>query len=415
MEVIAAGDEVAFGPSSRSPLGELGVAIILAGAFGAVMLDRMIQLFLAPALSEDLHLTASQLGVLAGVVSFAWAVSTVLFGVISDRVGRKRVIVPAVIAFSIMSILSGLARNYHELLMARALLGLCEGPCWSVIMALMADLSSESRRGRNIGIINCVGALAGSALAPIFATQIAAAFGWRMAFFLAGIPGFVFALGILLWVPEHKRIPPKTKEPPHLAEIVKSPDMWLCLLAATCFTTFLMSFSLFAPLFLSKASGLDGRTIGYVMALSGAGGVVYGLLGPASSDRFGYTRVLLVCAAASALLAILFLTGPNLPWPLLGFGAFILTTVPAVGTLLLVLLPVAFAPARAAASAIGFVAIGAEGVGAALGPVIAGYASDHWGMSAPLLLCTGTMCVVMVIGLILHQKSRASRSKRSTE
>jgi MFS family permease len=79
---------------------EIGVALILAACFGTVMLDRMEQLFLGPDLERGLHLSPSQIGLLAGAVSVCWALSTFVFGMVSDRVGRKRVLVPAMVVFS---------------------------------------------------------------------------------------------------------------------------------------------------------------------------------------------------------------------------------------------------------------------------------------------------------------------------
>jgi predicted MFS family arabinose efflux permease len=121
--------------------------------WGIVFLDRMAVLYLAPYIAPDLHLSSAQVGSLAGVIALCWAVSALAFGAISDRIGRKVVLVPMVVLFSLLSCASGLARSFHELLLARALLGFAEGPCWSVTMALVEENSSEQVRGRNIGIV----------------------------------------------------------------------------------------------------------------------------------------------------------------------------------------------------------------------------------------------------------------------
>ncbi len=119
------------------------------------------------------------------------------FGALSDRIGRRPILIPAVFAFSILSWLSGIAHNFHQLLLIRALMGLAEGPCWSIMTALIEESSTPTRRGRNIGIVVSAGALVGLAVAPVLTTQVVARFGWRWAFFLAGVPGIL--MGLLMW------------------------------------------------------------------------------------------------------------------------------------------------------------------------------------------------------------------------
>lgn len=109
---------------------------ILFVTWGVVFLDRMAVLYLAPYIAPELHLSGAQVGSLAGIMALCWAVSAMLFGAISDRVGRKVVLVPMVVLFSVLSAASGLAHSFTELLLVRALLGIAEGPCWSVTMAL---------------------------------------------------------------------------------------------------------------------------------------------------------------------------------------------------------------------------------------------------------------------------------------
>ena len=73
-----------------------------------------------------------------------------MFGAVSDRAGRKAVLVPMILLFSVLSAASGFAQDFHQLLLIGALLGLTEGPCWSVIMALVEENSNTAHRGRNI-------------------------------------------------------------------------------------------------------------------------------------------------------------------------------------------------------------------------------------------------------------------------
>ena len=135
--------------------------------------------------------------VLASVLAISWAFSTLVFGAWSDRIGRKKILDPSNIRVFVALLGHGRSRDYHELLLVRALMGIAEGPTWSIITALIEESSSKSRRGRNIGIVVSAAALVGLAAAPVLTTQVAARFGWRWAFFVAGAPGLIS--GILIW------------------------------------------------------------------------------------------------------------------------------------------------------------------------------------------------------------------------
>src|SRR5581483_206583 len=170
---------------------------VLFFSWGTVFLDRMSQLYLAPYIAPEFHLTHEQIGALASVLAITWAISTLVFGALSDRFGRRPILIPAVFAFSLLSWLSGMARSFHELLLIRALMGIAEGPTWSIMTALIEESSPPSRRGRNVGIVVSAAALVGLAVAPVLSTQVAARWGWRAAFFVSGIPGLI--MGFFLW------------------------------------------------------------------------------------------------------------------------------------------------------------------------------------------------------------------------
>src|SRR5262249_11666889 len=120
---------------------EKTLVAILFFTWGTVFLDRMSQLYLAPYLAPEFHLTHGQVGALASALGIGWAVSTLVFGALSDRFGRRVVLIPFVFLFSILSWVSGLAHTYHQLLLVRALMGIAEGPTWSIMTALIEESS----------------------------------------------------------------------------------------------------------------------------------------------------------------------------------------------------------------------------------------------------------------------------------
>src|ERR1700691_1406386 len=128
--------------------------LILGLAQGCQFFDRLAFNFLSPVIMQDLRLDNSQIGLLAVALGVSWAVSGYVVGSIADRTGRRKLLlVISVIAFSLASALSGLARSFPSLLIARMILGFTEGPIVPLTMTLMANASTPKRRGLNMGLV----------------------------------------------------------------------------------------------------------------------------------------------------------------------------------------------------------------------------------------------------------------------
>nr|WP_082664919.1 MFS transporter [Burkholderia ambifaria] len=111
-----------------------------------VFLGRMVQLYLAPFFAPELKINAEQVGILASTLVLAWALSSFIFSAISDRRGRRPVLIPMVFAFSLLSWVSGFARNFQQMLLVRGVMGVAEGPYWSVMNAVVEQSSRPKRR-----------------------------------------------------------------------------------------------------------------------------------------------------------------------------------------------------------------------------------------------------------------------------
>ncbi len=123
------------------------LVLILFLTWGTVFLDRMSQLYLAPYFAPEFRLNSEQIGFLASVTAIAWALSGFFFGALSDRYGRRPVLVPAIFLFSALSWMSGMVHSFTQLLIVRALLGVAEGPCWAIITAIIEESSPPTAAG----------------------------------------------------------------------------------------------------------------------------------------------------------------------------------------------------------------------------------------------------------------------------
>jgi MFS family permease len=389
--------------------------------WGTVFLDRMAQLYLAPYLLPDLHMNNAQAGFVASITGLAWAVSTLLFGAVSDRVGRRAVLIPAVFAFSLLSWISGMVQSYEQLLLVRALLGFAEGPCFSVIMAIVEESSEPSRRASNVGLTISAAALVGLALAPVLTTQVAAHFGWRWAFFVAGIPGIILAVLILLFVAEPSRQADNpaalaTRRPAGIKEyfsVLQYRNMLLCCLIGASNLTFLFLLGVFAPLYITQVAHQAPTTAGLILGAVGLGSFFTGFILPAVSDRTGRKPMLLINSVTTGLIPLLLLV-PSLYehlW-LMAVLMFAFSAGQSMAALALVIIPTETIPRQLAATGIGLATMFAEVIGATVAPAVGGMLAQSYGLPLTLWGASGAKVASFIVTLFLIETARRAAARK---
>jgi predicted MFS family arabinose efflux permease len=386
---------------------EFGLVVLFFFTWGTVFLDRMSVLYLAPLIAPQLHLTHAQVGLLASSLAVAWAISSLVFGAISDRIGRRPVLVPAVFLFSALSWASGIARSFGQLFAVRSLMGVAEGPTWSTITATIEESSATHRRGRNVGVVVSAAALVGLTLAPILTTQIGDRWGWRTAFFVAGTPGIL--LGLILW--KYLREPAARGGVGHAApaladylSILRYRNMWLCCLGSAGFMTWLWVMHTFAPLYITEVNRNSVTSSGFIMAASGAGAFVWGLLLPWVSDYAGRKPTLLAVALISALVPLTYQSSFLIAHPvLMAVAGFFANGGQCIAALTLVIIPTESVPGEFHATAIGLATLVGEIVGGTLAPAFSGAVADRLGLAASLWIAAGGAILVFVAALFMRE------------
>lgn len=382
---------------------------ILFFSWGTVFLDRMSQHYLAPYYAPEFRLTHEQIGMLASVLAVTWALSTLIFGALSDRIGRRPILIPVVFTFSLLSWISGMVHSFNELLLVRALLGVAEGPAWSIMTALIEESSHPTRRGRNIGIVVSATALVGLAVAPVLTTQVAARYGWRWAFFVAGIPGFL--LGLLIWKfvqePERKLDPNFHGLPVSFGSffsILRYRNTWLCCAGAAGFVSWLFLLNVFAPLYITEVAHQAPTTAGFLLGASGLGSFFYALLFPTLSDRVGRKPILLVMAAMCTMvpLALLILPLYAHPW-VLAVIVLLMNPGQGIAALIMVLVPTESVSPQFAATAIGLSTLAGEIFGATLMPTLAGRLAQSYGLGVTMWMSAGGTVLLFLAALLLKE------------
>lgn len=149
--------------------------------------DLILYTFLLTLIGKDLGLSNRDLSYVLGASLAATAIGGIVFGVLSDRIGRKAVLQWTILTYSVGTFLSGLAPNLWLLLIFRIITGLGVGGEWGTGQTYVGETFHPKVRGR-YGAYMQTGAPIGIALASLVGGFIAPHIGWRFSFFISILP-----------------------------------------------------------------------------------------------------------------------------------------------------------------------------------------------------------------------------------
>lgn len=389
------------------------VALLTLG-FGLVGLDRWVIADLAGAKSStmvsDLHLAnpPADVGNLVAILGVAWGVSALFMGNLSDRFGRKKVLVPALILFSLLSGVSGVTGGLMAMLLMRALMGLSEGAYCPTSFAAVSEASKPQRRGFNMGLQQSAFALFGLGFGPIIATQLLQVVSWRWVFALVGIPGLIIAVLVAFTIREPVTIKAKDvvagAPKPKLGEMFAHRNVALSMIALLCAMCGIFVISAFSPAYLTGYLKLTDQQMGFVASAIGFGGFAgqWGI--PAASDFFGRRLMAVLGFLVGAVFLVLFMRcGPsNLP---LLFILLFVSAGFAFGLLSLITGPIAAeaAPLGMIASTTGVIVAVGEIFGGGFAPAIAGFLAGKYGIQSTLYMALAGLVVGVVISALFKE------------
>jgi MFS family permease len=389
--------------------------VLLAIGFGLVGLDRWMIAPLFPHMMKDLGLGYQQLGSLIGILSITWGVFSTVMGRLSDRIGRRKIMIAAMVMFSLLSSFSGFATGFASLLLIRALMGVAEGAFTPTSVAAVGEASHPTRRGRNQGLQLSMFALMGLGLAPIIATQLLRVVpSWHWVFAVSAIPGLIVALLITTMLRDAPQAAPVNKAgtqasaTPRWSELFRSRNVVLAMLATFCAMAGIFVIGAMVPNYLVDYLHLDTSQMGFVVSAIGFGGFLgeFGLA--ALSDYAGRRLTSVVAFAGAAISLYVFASIGANPWTL--FIVLFVVSFFALGMLGVLTGPIATeaAPAGLVASAIGITSGAGEIFGGGIAPAIAGYIAQHNGIQFTLQFALGGLiCGIFVSMFFIETAPRA--------
>ncbi len=165
--------------------------------------DRQILGAVGEPIRKEFGLSDASLGALGTAFTLLYAFVGVPLGRLADKIGRKSILAGGVFVWSLLTVGSGLAQNFWQIFALRLGVGVGEASCAPAATSLIGDLFPANRRAKALAIF-MLGLPVGVALSFAVSGTIAKTFGWRAAFFVAGIPGLLCALAVL-FIREPKR------------------------------------------------------------------------------------------------------------------------------------------------------------------------------------------------------------------
>jgi MFS family permease len=392
-------------PSPRAALA------ILTGLNLLNYVDRFIPAAILPTIIAELHLTDAQAGRLQTLFILTYAVVSPAAGWLGDRSSRFHLAAIGVFVWSAATFGSGLAPTYAVLVTARALIGVGEASYSVVTPSLLSDFYPSSRRGRALSVFYAAIPI-GSALGYVLGGQIASRFGWRWAFFVAGLPGIALAVTLLFL-----RDPPRGALDATAARAtVTAKDLfgslralaarrsWLYNTASQTIYTFAIGgLAVWMPTYFVRVRHLPlaNATLifGGVLMLAGfAGTLVGGRLGDRLAQRRTDGHFLMsgvgLCASLPFTLLAVLAPSPAIFWP----AMFVTLTLLFLNTGPLNAAMANVLPADLRGRGFAFNTMAIHLLGDALSPWLIGVASDRMGLQMPVL---ATGCLMVLAGVIL--------------
>jgi SHS family lactate transporter-like MFS transporter len=285
--------------------------------------DYFVVVFLVDTLAREFHVgKASIVLTLTATLAFR-PVGALIFGLLSDRYGRRIPLMINVIFFSVVELLCGFSPGFTFFFVMRALYGIGMGGEWGVGASLAMEAAPRRWRGVLSGILQS-GYSVGYLLAAIVTRFVLPTLGWRWMFWIGGAPALL-ALYIRMRVPESEAW--KQHRPPSTVAVLRIvASEWKRFAYLVLLVTFMVFLSHgtqdLYPDFLRSAHGAATSTVSYIAMFYTVGMIVGAVIFGELSERAGRRIGMIVALSLSLVVIPLWAFGNSLL--VLAIGAFLM-------------------------------------------------------------------------------------------
>lgn len=377
-------------------------------------IDRQIVPAVAPLLIEELGLTSAQIGLLYGYAFIlCFILAGVLLGPLADRVHRPRLIAAGLALWSVFTGASGMARSFAQLAAARLMVGIGEATLTPASLAMLSDAFPERWRARAAGIF-AIGLPIGSGFSLIVAGILAPRYGWRACFLVLGAVG-VIAAALVATVPDGRSGPARngrhvragveagsSRPVRDFTRVLQSSPALMLTILGGAIVTFSTAATIHVLTWLVRERGYAFRDAammaGGIYAVAGTiGNVAGGWFADVCAARWRGGRLWSLVITQVVLVPPTLLFFSSAPGSAAFYAGWVLSSLR--GTIWYGPLYAAaqdLAPETARATAIAFVMLAINLLGAGPGPWLAGAIGDRSSLTEGLVLTTwiGLLAVV---------------------
>jgi len=263
-------------------------------------LDRSTLSIANHSISQELGLSASQMGLLLSAFSLAYALAQLPVGALLDRFGSRAMLGLGMLLWSIAQLAGGFIQTLNQFLFARVALGVCEAPLFPAGAKVVSEWFAAKDRGGPIGIFVSSSTIA-PMIAPPLLTVLLLSFGWRTMFMVMGAVGVAVAVGWYLLYRNRDQVSLTSAETAHLeqgehnapvqtspgfgewAGLLKHRNTWGMLLGFMGVIYMVWLYLTWLPAYLEHERHLSIARTGWVVAIP----YVFGTLGMLGSGYIG--------------------------------------------------------------------------------------------------------------------------------
>ncbi|HCH7886259.1 TPA: MFS transporter [Raoultella ornithinolytica] len=361
-------------------------------------------------LEKEFGLSGTQLGLMNSVFYFSYALLQVPAGILGDKIGKKKVLIPGFLLFGAFTAVTGWAKSWSTLLFARVVTGAGEGTYYGPQYGLSSEQIPKKYRSLGSAIINS-GMAFGIALGLMASSWLVyeQGYSWRTPFFVMSIPTLLTGLAIWLFVKEKKRQPveaggvakPKSK----FTDLFKNRNLLLVYLMVFCSLFGFFVILTWLPYYLQSERGIAGSETGFITSLVAWISIPGALLFSSLSDRLGKRKPLILVLVPVAILSMLSIIWmPNMTGVIVALCVYGLVGKLALDPVLVALVADSV-DENSYSSAFGlFNFIGMSS--SILAPVIAGAARDMTGSLASSFYVSAALLVVGLVGMLFLKEKK---------
>lgn len=286
---------------------KLVIIALLFFVFFLIGCDTYIVSPLIPNITSEFNIASGYGGYLVTVYSMFYVIFSPILGPMSDKIGRKKMIIIGMIFFSLASFFTALSKNYIMILVARSFTGVGAAFAAPNVWSYVGDCFEYKKRGKITGIIASglsVGMILGVPIGSFLAQEIS----WRQNFYILGIISIIVGVLMIKMLPNISIIEKTSNKISYIGnlKLVFKEKRIL----TSFIVTFLISFGnfglyTFLGYWLSKQFKLNTAYIGFFLIVGGLGNFFGAQISGILSDKYGKKKIACIFSLVLAITLML--------------------------------------------------------------------------------------------------------------